>query len=124
MLQISKGIFKKNDKYLLFQRSKEEVFPLLWDFIGGKQNPGETSEETIIREIREESDLIINPGPLTEQKAYQDGIWDIVFSYYQPTIISGTITLSAEHNKYDWFSKVQMKQLDLHPAVKVYFNFK
>ena len=59
---IGVGIIHDNDRYLLCQRNATGVFPLLWEFPGGKQEQNETIQETIIRELHEELHVHVSIG--------------------------------------------------------------
>ena len=50
------------DKFLICQRPDHKARGLLWEFVGGKVEPGETKEQALIRECREELDVILSVG--------------------------------------------------------------
>ena len=104
-------ILHQSGKILVTQRSASMPLPLKWEFPGGKVEPGETPEESLIREIKEELDLNIKiTGCLTPN----------THSYAQSTIrlipfickiASGTIILK-EHAAYRWLNNNEIQQLD------------
>lgn len=57
MLYVAAAIIRQNNKILICQRASAGTLPLLWEFPGGKLEPGETMEECIRRECREELDI-------------------------------------------------------------------
>ncbi len=60
MIEVVKALIKKNEKYLLFKRhSDSKFFPGLWDFPGGKIEPGEDVTEALVKESKEETSLDI-----------------------------------------------------------------
>jgi 8-oxo-dGTP diphosphatase len=59
MKLISAGIIIKNNKVLVCQRRNNSYYGLKWEFPGGKVEPGETIEECLVREIKEELNLDI-----------------------------------------------------------------
>jgi len=60
---IQKAVIKDGEKYLILKRSKSaKYFPECWDFPGGKLEPGESGEEGIIREVKEETTLDVEVG--------------------------------------------------------------
>ncbi|MFQ6113192.1 MAG: A/G-specific adenine glycosylase [bacterium] len=83
------GIIWKMGKILIDQRPREGLLGGLWEFPGGKQEPGETLEECLVREIREEMDIEIRvQGPfLTVQHAYSH--FRITLHSFQCQYLSG-----------------------------------
>ena len=63
MILAQKAVIKQGDKFLILHRaSDEKAFPELWDFPGGKLEDGEVPLESLKREVREETQLEIEPG--------------------------------------------------------------
>ncbi|GEM64180.1 hypothetical protein SF1_21620 [Sphingobacterium faecium NBRC 15299] len=59
MLQVTCGMFEKNKKVLICQRSAKMKHPMKWEFPGGKIEPEESKEDCLQREIKEELGMII-----------------------------------------------------------------
>ena len=123
MIEISKAVIEKEGKYLLLKRaSHSKSYPDLWDFTGGKDDPGETHEESVIRETQEETSFVIDPGKEIKTIPYKDEKHDLLFHYFVPQPVEGEIKLSDDHSEYKWFSLEEIKILELHPAVRLYFG--
>jgi len=60
--QVTAGLIWKEGKLLIARRPSEGMLGGLWEFPGGKQEPGETLQECLVREIREELDIAIEVG--------------------------------------------------------------
>ena len=86
MTEVVAALIWNNDKFLICQRPAHKARGLLWEFVGGKVEPGETKEQALIRECQEELGLSdveyeylglmyykMAPGYLT-----QDGITNMV----------------------------------------------
>jgi mutator protein MutT len=54
MTEVVAALIWENDKFLICQRPAHKARALLWEFVGGKVEPGETKQEALIRECREE----------------------------------------------------------------------
>ena len=54
MTEVVAALIWNNDKFMICQRPAHKARGLLWEFVGGKVEPGETKEESLIRECREE----------------------------------------------------------------------
>ena len=123
MIKISKSIIEKDGEYLLLKRSDtSKSFPGLWDFAGGKDNPGETPEQSVVRETKEETDFDVEPGEMVKKAEYHDDQYDLLFHYFTPTILSGQLKLSHDHSGFKWVPKDEIKNFDLHPCVILYFD--
>ncbi len=54
MIRVAAGILIRDAKFLICQRRADAVFPLRWEFPGGKLDPGETPRRALVRELAEE----------------------------------------------------------------------
>lgn len=123
MFEISKAIIKQNNKYLLLKRaSHSKTFPDTWDFAGGKFDKGETPIEALIRETKEETNFDIEKAEELFQLMYKDNNHHLLLHYFKPIHLEGNFKLSHEHSIYNWFSEKEIKKLDLHPSVILYFE--
>ena len=123
MIEISKSVIQKNGKFLLLKRASfSRSYPDLWDFAGGKHEPGEIPEQAVIRETKEETSYDINPGPELKKEEYHDEKHDLLFHFFTPEIISGDLKLSRDHSDFGWVTKEDMKNLKLHPSVDLFFK--
>ena len=53
MIEVTAAVIRENGKFLICQRAKGKNCELLWEFPGGKIEPGETAEQCIVRECQE-----------------------------------------------------------------------
>ncbi|MDP7113737.1 MAG: A/G-specific adenine glycosylase [Myxococcota bacterium] len=64
-VDVTAAVIRRGSKILITQRRAEAMLGGLWEFPGGKLEPGETLEECLLREIREELDIAVRiEGPL------------------------------------------------------------
>jgi|WetSurMetagenome_2_1015567.scaffolds.fasta_scaffold49187_2 8-oxo-dGTP diphosphatase len=75
MTEVAVGILRKNEKILICQRKKGGRYELKWEFPGGKLEPGETTEQCLRRELREELSIEVQTIERIEVQSafYEDG---------------------------------------------------
>lgn len=123
MIEISKSVIQRGDKYLLLRRAAHcRSYPNLWDFPGGKHDPGETPEQAVIRETKEETSYDIEPGKEVKQEKYRDKQHHLLFHYFIPERVSGKLELSSAHSDFVWIERGEMQDYGLHPSVKLFFE--
>ena len=103
------------DKFLICQRPAHKARGLLWEFVGGKVEPGETKEEALIRECREELDITLSVGDVFMEvdHVYPDITVHLVL--FNAAIASGTPKM-LEHKDIRWIHPRQIPEFDFCPA--------
>jgi len=117
-IEVVAAIIKKDNKYFVTQRGYGD-YKDWWEFPGGKIEEGETPEEALIREIKEEldADIIIDKYLCTVEHGYPK--YHIKMDCYMCSLISEDITLK-EHEAAKWLSIDEMGSINLLPIdVKV-----
>ncbi|MBI4895872.1 MAG: NUDIX domain-containing protein [Candidatus Aenigmarchaeota archaeon] len=123
MIKISKAVIQKDNKFLLLKRSpNSHGYRNTWDFAGGRDEKGETPEQSVIRETKEETSYDIVPGHHVRKEEYHDKEFDLSFHYFIPIKVSGSLKLSKDHTEFLWVSRKDIKKLKLHPSVKMFFD--
>jgi len=123
MRNACKVLIIQDGKYLLLKRSEDHPhFKGLWDFPGGRQDEGETLEQTLIREVKEETTLDIVQNKIAKDFEFVNEEFDIHFFIYSLRSYTGKIILSHEHDEFAWYSEEEIRKLNLHPSVKMYFE--
>ncbi len=123
MLEISKAVIQKDGKYLLLKRASNALsFPGLRDFTGWKDDPGETHTQSVMREVKEETSYDIIPWDEMKRAEYHDKKYDLSFHYFIPASVRGEIRLSDEHSDLLRATLEEIKNLELHPSVPLFFD--
>ena len=86
-----------------------------WEFPGGKVEPGETPEEALVREIREELDVRVEVGPLLSEVDYDYSTFHLHMRCYRCRICSGEPTL-REHLAARWLDASSIDSVEWLPA--------
>ena len=115
MTDVVAALIWEGDRFLACQRPAHKARGLLWEFVGGKVEPGESREEALIRECREELDITIAPRNvfLTVIHEYPD--LTVRLTLFNASIVSGTPKL-LEHNDLRWITVQEIDSLEFCPA--------
>ena len=115
MTDVVAALIWEGDRFLACQRPANKARGLLWEFVGGKVEPGETPEEALIRECREELDITIAPQDIFMEviHAYPDLTVRLIL--FNVSIAEGT-PRALEHNDIRWITTGQIDELEFCPA--------
>jgi 8-oxo-dGTP diphosphatase len=95
MLQVTCAIIEHNNKVLICQRSATMKLPMKWEFPGGKIEHGESKEDCLQREIKEELGMIITIDRALKPVEYQYPDFSICL---YPFIANGNLTKCFSQN--------------------------
>ncbi len=111
MINVICAIILKEEKILVTQRSEKMKLPLKWEFPGGKLESGESEEECILREIKEELNINIEIIGKLSCSVFDYGSFNVNLIPFISNYISGEIALS-EHKDFKWMKKSELSSLD------------
>jgi len=106
------------DRFMACQRPAHKARGLLWEFVGGKVEPGETKEEALIRECREELDVKLSVGDLFMEVLHEYPDLTVRLSLFHAKIAEGTPKM-LEHNDIRWITVEEIDTLEFCPADEV-----
>jgi 8-oxo-dGTP diphosphatase len=111
-VEVVAAIIIKDDKILCTQKSKDDKYlALKWEFPGGKIEKGETHQEALKREIKEELNIDIKVTDFYMSIIHSYNTFHIKLYTYLCEMKNKTITLN-EHRNYKWLGKEDLKSLD------------
>lgn len=113
-IKVVAGIIQKENKILATKRGYGE-FINMWEFPGGKIEPGETKKQALVREIKEELNIEINVDKFAIDIEYQYPNFYLFMSCFMCSIKEGSIEL-LEHNDGKWITKEELNTLNWLPA--------
>lgn len=121
MIKVVAAIIEKDGEFLLCKRGPGGNCPFLWEFPGGKIEPGESPFDAIMREIREELSAEIEPFEVFEEYSYSYPDREIYFYFIRAKLLSDEI-LPTFHVDTKWIKPHDKAIFELCPADIPVFN--
>ena len=117
MVEVVAALIWDGDRFLICQRPAHKARGLLWEYVGGKVEPGETKQEALIRECREELGVTIAVGDVFMDVVHEYPDITVHLTLFHASIAEGTIQL-LEHNAVAWITPAEIPDYDFCPADK------
>ena len=115
MIEVVAALIWKQDRFLICQRPENKARGLLWEFVGGKVEAGETKEEALIRECREELDISLKVGPVFTEVTHEYPDITVHLTLFHAQIEAGEPKL-LEHRALAWIRADEIGGYDFCPA--------
>ena len=115
MIQVVAALIWQGNKFMICQRPAHKARGLLWEFVGGKVEQGETKEQALVRECKEELNVILSVGDVFMDVVHQYPDLLVNLILYNCKIASGTPKL-LEHNDLRWITVDEIDQYEFCPA--------
>lgn len=115
MTEVVAALIWRDRQFLIGQRPAHKARGLMWEFVGGKVEPGETPEQALIRECREELGVTVAVGPVfcTVTHVYPD--LTVHLTLFHAALAQGT-PQRLEHRDIRWISVEEIPQYSFCPA--------
>ncbi len=117
MTEVVAALIWEGDRFMACQRPAHKARGLLWEFVGGKVEPGESREEALIRECREELDVTISVDDVFMDVVHQYPDLTVHLTVFHAKIVSGTPKL-LEHHAIRWITTDEIDDYLFCPADK------
>ena len=118
MTEVVAALIWEGDRFLACQRPAHKARGLLWEFVGGKVEPGETKEEALIRECREELAVTLAVGDVFMDVTHEYPDLTVHLTLFNASIAQGT-PQKLEHNDLKWITVQEIDTLPFCPADEV-----
>ena len=115
MTDVVAALIWDSGRFLACQRPAYKTRGLLWEFVGGKVEPGETAEDALIRECREELGITVLVGDIFMEVIHDYPDLTVHLNLYSATIEDGSIQL-LEHNDARWLLPSEIPDYSFCPA--------
>ncbi|WP_214801702.1 NUDIX domain-containing protein [Exiguobacterium sp. s194] len=114
-----KAVIVQDDRLLIIKRATDdEIHPGTWELVGGKLDFGETLEQSLEREVFEETGLRVTIQHLLYATTFlTDSNRQVVLMTYWAHPVATTITLSEEHSDARWVTADEARQMLLQPIL-------
>lgn len=113
--EVVAAIIWQGDAFLICQRPAHKARGLLWEFVGGKVEPGETREEALVRECREELGVTITVGDVFADILHEYPDLTVHLTFYEATLADGQ-PQKLEHNDIRWITPRELSCYMFCPA--------
>ena len=114
-LEVVAALIWREGRFLISQRPVHKSCALLWEFVGGKIEAGETPEEALVRECREELDVTVRPLSVFTQTTHDYPDVRVHLTLFSAELISGEPKL-LEHNDLRWITPSEIPDYPFCPA--------
>ena len=115
MTEVVAALIWKNNKFMICQRPAHKARGLLWEFVGGKVESGETKEQALVRECKEELNILLFVG-----EVFMDVVHEYPDLTVHLTLFNATIEevepQKLEHNDIQWIMPTEIPNYEFCPA--------
>ena len=115
MTEVVAALIWDGARFLICQRPEYKARGLMWEFVGGKVEPGETKQQALVRECREELDITIAVGEEFMEVVHRYPDLTVHLTLFSAKIAAGEPKL-LEHNALCWITPAEIGNYDFCPA--------
>ncbi|BBO93235.1 (deoxy)nucleoside triphosphate pyrophosphohydrolase [Desulfosarcina ovata] len=115
IIKVTAAILEKNGQIIIAQRKSGDHLSGLWEFPGGKIEPGESPEACLARELNEEFNIEVTIGDFLGSNVHHYDHISIELMAYRASWVSGTISMN-DHKAYRWVTVDQLTEYEFTSA--------
>jgi len=115
MTEVVAALIWRDGEFMICQRPAHKARGLLWEFVGGKVEPGETREQALVRECREELAVTLSIGEVFMDVVHEYPDLTVHLTLFNAVIAAGE-PQKLEHNEIRWITPAQIPDYDFCPA--------
>ena len=115
MIEVVAALIWQGNKFMICQRSAHKARGLLWEFVGGKVEAGETKEQALIRECQEELAMTLSVGNVFMDVVHEYPDLTVHLTLFNATIAEGE-PQRLEHNDIKWITPSEIPNYEFCPA--------
>ena len=115
MTEVVAALVWEGEKFMICQRPVHKARGLLWEFVGGKVEKGETKEQALIRECREELAVTVSPRDVFMDVVHEYPDLTVHLTLFNASIAEG-VPQKLEHNDIQWITVGEIENYEFCPA--------
>ena len=115
MTEVVAALIWEGNRFLACQRPAHKARGLLWEFVGGKVEPGETKEQALIRECQEELAVTVSVRDVFMEVTHVYPDLTVHLTLFNASIAEG-VPQKIEHNDLRWITVEEIDQYEFCPA--------
>ena len=115
MTEVVAALIWDKNKFMICQRPAHKARGLLWEFVGGKVESGETKQQALIRECQEELAITLDVGDVFMDVTHEYPDLTVHLTLFHAAIREG-VPQMLEHNDIRWITAGEIDQCDFCPA--------
>ena len=113
--EVVAALIWQEDRFMICQRPAHKARGLLWEFVGGKVEPGETKEQALVRECREELGVALSVGEVFMDVVHEYPDMTVHLTLFHAVVAEG-VPQQLEHNDIRWITPSEIPEYDFCPA--------
>lgn len=118
MTEVVAALIWEQERFMICQRPAHKARGLLWEFVGGKVEPGETKEQALIRECREELAVTVSVGDVFMEVTHEYPDLTVHLTLFRASVVQG-VPQKIEHNDIRWITPDEIEDYRFCPADEV-----
>lgn len=115
MTEVVAALIWEKNRFMICQRPAHKARGLLWEFVGGKVEPGETKQQALVRECREELAVTLEIGEVFMEVTHEYPDLTVHLTLFNASVREG-VPRKLEHNDIRWITAEEIPQYDFCPA--------
>ena len=115
MVDVVAALIWNDNKFMICQRPAHKARGLLWEFVGGKVESDETKKQALIRECKEELDILLSVGDVFMDVIHEYPDITVHLTLFNAIIAEGE-PQKLEHNDIQWITSSEISNYEFCPA--------
>jgi 8-oxo-dGTP diphosphatase len=116
VIRVVAAVIERDGRYLLTQRKPQAVFPLLWEFPGGRVERGETEIDALMREVRGRIGVGVEVAAKLGEHLHEYDQYDVYLMMFECTLPKGASPKPLTVNEIRWVTSDELCKYEFPPA--------